>query len=190
MSMWMTVVLAFQILAALTMAGLILVQHGKGADMGASLGAGSSGSLFGASGSANFLSRMTALSATVFFAATLVLAFMAGSGMQRPNTSTGSSVLENATFPVPGETGPASEIPGAGAAVAPAANVPPATGNATVDSIPDAAPSANNGVAPESTPASAESSAAAGETAPVAGDGQVAAEGQPAGQAPAAPGAN
>ncbi|THJ36431.1 preprotein translocase subunit SecG [Lampropedia aestuarii] len=175
MSMWMTVVLAFQILAALTMAGLILVQHGKGADMGASLGAGSAGSLFGASGSANFLSRMTALSATVFFAATLVLAFMAGSGMQRPNTSTGSSVLENATFPVPGETGPVSEIPGAGATAAPAVNVPPATGSATVDSIPDAAPAANNEVAPETAPAADVPAAASGEIAPAAGDAPAAA---------------
>ena len=58
--------LVIQVLSALAMIGLILVQHGKGADMGAAFGAGSSGSLFGASGSANFLSRTTAVLATVF----------------------------------------------------------------------------------------------------------------------------
>ena len=57
------------------MIGLILVQHGKGADMGAAFGSGSAGSLFGASGSANFLSRTTAVLAAVFFACTLLLAY-------------------------------------------------------------------------------------------------------------------
>jgi preprotein translocase subunit SecG len=57
----LTIVLAVQILTALGMIGLILLQHGKGADMGAAFGSGSSGSLFGASGSANFLSRTTAV---------------------------------------------------------------------------------------------------------------------------------
>lgn len=66
MSVLVNVILAVQILAALGMIGLILVQHGKGADMGAAFGSGSSGSLFGASGSANFLSRTTAVLAAVF----------------------------------------------------------------------------------------------------------------------------
>ena len=61
MSVLVNVILAVQMLAALGMIGLILVQHGKGADMGAAFGSGSSGSLFGASGSANFLSRSTAV---------------------------------------------------------------------------------------------------------------------------------
>jgi len=71
----MTVVLLLQVLSALAMIGLVLVQHGKGADMGASFGSGASGSLFGATGSANFLSRSTAVAATVFFASTLALAY-------------------------------------------------------------------------------------------------------------------
>ncbi|WP_290905103.1 preprotein translocase subunit SecG [Aquabacterium sp.] len=71
----MTVVLLLQVLSALAMIGLVLVQHGKGADMGASFGSGASGSLFGATGSANFLSRSTAVAATVFFASTLGLAY-------------------------------------------------------------------------------------------------------------------
>ena len=61
MNMLMNLVLALQILTALVMIGLVLIQHGKGADMGASFGSGASGSLFGATGSANFLSRSTAV---------------------------------------------------------------------------------------------------------------------------------
>ena len=75
MQIWMTLILAVQLLSALAMIGLVLIQHGKGADMGASFGSGASGSLFGASGSANFLSRSTAACAAVFFACTLALAF-------------------------------------------------------------------------------------------------------------------
>ena len=75
MGIVLTVLLALQMLSALGMIGLILVQHGKGADMGAAFGSGGSGSLFGASGSANFLSRTTAVLAAVFFASTLALAY-------------------------------------------------------------------------------------------------------------------
>ena len=75
MNALLTIVLAVQMLTALGMIGLILLQHGKGADMGAAFGSGASGSLFGASGSANFLSRTTAVLAAVFFACTLALAY-------------------------------------------------------------------------------------------------------------------
>ena len=85
------IILGVQILAALGMIGLILVQHGKGADMGAAFGGGSPGRLFGASGSANFLSRATAAMATLFFVTTLALAYL---GNSRP-ASVGS-VLESA----------------------------------------------------------------------------------------------
>src|SRR5471030_1725339 len=71
MQIWSNLLFVLQILSAVTMIGLVLIQHGKGADMGASFGSGASGSLFGATGSANFLSRSTAVCATVFFAATL-----------------------------------------------------------------------------------------------------------------------
>lgn len=90
MNVFSSIILALQMLAALGMIGLILIQHGKGADMGASFGSGSSGSLFGASGSANFLSRTTAVLACVFFAATLALAYL---GNARPVTA--GSVLES-----------------------------------------------------------------------------------------------
>lgn len=94
MSAFATLILAVQMLTALAMIGLILIQHGKGADMGAAFGSGTSGSLFGASGSANFLSRSTGVLATVFFVATLALAYL---GNARP-VSTGS-VLESASVP-------------------------------------------------------------------------------------------
>ena len=91
MGMLVNVILTVQIMTALGMIGLILIQHGKGADMGAAFGSGSSGSLFGASGSANFLSRATAAMATLFFVTTLALAYL---GNSRP-ASVGS-VLESA----------------------------------------------------------------------------------------------
>ncbi|MEY4139726.1 MAG: hypothetical protein RLZZ371_1908 [Pseudomonadota bacterium] len=99
MNVLLTVMLAVQMISAIAMVGLILVQHGKGADMGAAFGSGGSGSLFGASGSANFLSRTTAVLATLFFVSTLMLAYF---GSSRPAASSGS-VLENAalTAPVP-----------------------------------------------------------------------------------------
>jgi preprotein translocase subunit SecG len=107
---------ALQIIAALVMIGLVLVQHGKGADMGAAFGSGASGSLFGATGSANFLSRSTAVCATVFFAATLALAFFANDRGVRP--AGGTSVLESVPAAAPAASVPAAA---ASAAVAPAA---------------------------------------------------------------------
>jgi preprotein translocase subunit SecG len=93
-----TVLVALQMLSALVMIGLILVQHGKGADMGAAFGSGSSGSLFGASGSANFMSRATAVLAAVFFVCTLALAYFSG---VRPMNSGSGSVLEKAGISAP-----------------------------------------------------------------------------------------
>ena len=98
MNILLNVVLAVQMVSALGMIGLILVQHGKGADMGAAFGSGGSGSLFGASGSANFLSRTTAVLATIFFATTLMLAYF---GNLRP-AGTGS-VLEKSAISAPAE---------------------------------------------------------------------------------------
>lgn len=70
------ILLVLHVIIATAIIALVLLQHGKGADMGASFGSGSSGSLFGASGSANFLSRTTAVLATVFFASSLVLTYV------------------------------------------------------------------------------------------------------------------
>ena len=112
MQIWMNLVLAVQLLAAIVMIGLVLVQHGKGADMGASFGSGASGSLFGATGSANFLSRSTAVCAGVFFACTLALAFMTNTASMR-GTSTGASVLDRAASPASAPANPGAPIPGA-----------------------------------------------------------------------------
>jgi preprotein translocase subunit SecG len=105
------------------MIGLILVQHGKGADMGAAFGSGGSGSLFGASGSANFMSRSTAILAAIFFVSTLALAYFGG-----PKASPGSSVLEGTAVVVPVVPG-AAQIPGSSAPAAAGSDtsVPPAT---------------------------------------------------------------
>jgi len=73
-----TILVVVQVLVALTLVGLILVQHGKGADAGAAFGSGASGTVFGAQGSANFMSRATAALATVFFVVSLTLAYLIG----------------------------------------------------------------------------------------------------------------
>ncbi len=115
MSYVVTVILTVQMISAIAMIGLILVQHGKGADMGAAFGSGSSGSLFGASGSANFLSRTTAVLATLFFVCTLALAYF---GNLRP--SSGGSVLEGAATTAPAVAASAPAAPASGAAQIPA----------------------------------------------------------------------
>ncbi len=115
MSYVVTIILTVQMISAIAMIGLILVQHGKGADMGAAFGSGSSGSLFGASGSANFLSRTTAVLATVFFVCTLALAYF---GNLRPSSS--GSVLEGAAAVAPAAAASAPAAPVSGAAQIPA----------------------------------------------------------------------
>jgi preprotein translocase subunit SecG len=77
MEMWMNVVIGLHVLVAVAIIGLVLLQHGKGADMGSGFGGGASSSLFGATGSANFLSRATAVLATFFFLTSLGLAYLA-----------------------------------------------------------------------------------------------------------------
>ena len=135
MNVVLTIVLAVQMLAALGMIGLILVQHGKGADMGAAFGSGGSGSLFGASGSANFLSRTTGILAALFFVCTLLLSYF---GNAQPRTS--SSVLDAAAVTAPAPVGAASgaaQIPGTTApattrAAVPAPPAPAASGAAQI----------------------------------------------------------
>ena len=73
------VIMVLHVVAALVVIGLVLLQHGKGADMGAAFGSGASGSLFGATGSANFLSRTTAVLAAVFFVTSLGLTYFSAS---------------------------------------------------------------------------------------------------------------
>jgi preprotein translocase subunit SecG len=123
-------IIVVQVISALAIIGLVLLQHGKGADMGAAFGSGASGSLFGASGSSNFLSKSTALAAAIFFASTLALAYFGNTRSAGPD----GGVMERVT--VPSSKAPATGVPaGAGADIptgaapaaapaAPAADVP------------------------------------------------------------------
>ena len=117
MDILLNVIVVFQILTALVMIGLVLVQHGKGADMGASFGSGASGSLFGATGSANFLSRSTAVCATIFLLCTLALAYYSNN-RARPDTG---SVLDRPHISAPAPSAPAASLPATGAALIPGA---------------------------------------------------------------------
>jgi preprotein translocase subunit SecG len=126
MDVTFSAVLTLHIVVGLAVIGLVLLQHGKGADMGAAFGSGTSGSLFGATGSANFLSRLTAGLATLFFVCTLVLAFAAtsrptatGSVMERVGAPPGgdASVPSGTALPPgvpPLPAGAATSVPGAG----------------------------------------------------------------------------
>ena len=138
---WLTTLLiVVQVVSAIAIIVLVLLQHGKGADMGAAFGGGASGSLFGATGSANFLSRSTAAVATVFFVATLGLAYT-GTAVRRPAPDAGGvmsvpqgtpSAPSAPSAPTPKDIpSPASQIPGsvpASSAPAAPAGVPSAPG--------------------------------------------------------------
>ncbi|MCU5773404.1 preprotein translocase subunit SecG [Erwiniaceae bacterium BAC15a-03b] len=97
------------LIVSIGLVGLIMLQQGKGADMGASFGAGASGTLFGSGGSGNFMTRMTAVLATLFFIISLVL------GNLNSNKTTKGSTWENLTAPAqteqPAPAKPASDIP-------------------------------------------------------------------------------
>ncbi|MDZ7858266.1 preprotein translocase subunit SecG [Sphaerotilus sp.] len=129
MQVMMNLVLLLQLAAAVAMIGLVLMQQGKGADMGAAFGGGSSGSLFGATGSANFLSRSTAVAATLFFVCTLALAYF---GNLPSADAAGGSILDRAATPAApaASSGPvAAQIPGL-------VQAPAASGAAVAASVP------------------------------------------------------
>lgn len=139
MQMLLNVVLVVQMLAALVMIGLVLIQHGKGADMGASFGSGSSGSLFGATGSANFLSRSTAIAAAIFFCCTLALVYFSGSR----TAPEGGSVLDRAAEGASAPTQiPSAILAPASAVQAPASAVVTAPAASDVPAAPAAASAA------------------------------------------------
>ena len=150
MNIVMNLVLALQILTALVMIGLVLIQHGKGADMGASFGSGASGSLFGATGSANFLSRSTAFCAALFFICTLALAYTAN---DRPRASAGS-VLDRPSITASAPAGSASgaaaipggvPLPALAPAASGAASGVAAVGAALAKALASTAPAASSG---------------------------------------------
>jgi len=107
-----TILVVIQVLVAVALVGLILIQHGKGADAGAAFGSGASGTVFGSRGSANFLSRSTAYLATVFFAISLALAYL----VHGERDTGGSSVVDRVQLEsaAPGESAPAAaDVPAA-----------------------------------------------------------------------------
>lgn len=114
------IILVVHILAAAAVIGLVLLQHGKGADMGAAFGSGASGSLFGVSGSSNVLSKLTAVFVAIFFVTSLTLAFLAS------HRSTSGSVVKAAAVP-------ATQALPAGDAVETDAPLTPAAENAPKD---------------------------------------------------------
>jgi len=136
MNMLQSVVLVLHVLAAIAVCGFVLLQHGKGADMGAAFGGGSSGSLFGAAGSANFLSRSTAVLATVFFLTSVALTWF-GSQQGAPQGVMEKGVMER-TLPskpsdVPAPATPTTPAPATPAPSTGTAGAPGSTGNAPSD---------------------------------------------------------
>lgn len=130
MSSMFNLVVIIQVVSALAIIGLVLLQHGKGADMGAAFGSGASGSLFGATGSSNFMSKSTGVAAAIFFSATLALAYIS---TQHNNGAVSAGVMDKAlpTVPATGSSG----IPNT-PAPAPAAPAAPVPAPAPANSIP------------------------------------------------------
>ncbi len=138
MSWIFTLLLVVQIISSLTIISLVLLQQGKGADMGSAFGSGSAGSLFGATGAANFLSRATKWAAVVFFISTIGLAYLSNRGVKGQDTGVMSNFTQSAPAPQPaGSAVPAApgSMPGAGGAAVPAAPGG-ATGAASVPAVP------------------------------------------------------
>ncbi|NGZ85519.1 preprotein translocase subunit SecG [Duganella aceris] len=133
-------VIVVQVVSAIAIIGLVLLQHGKGADMGAAFGSGASGSLFGATGSSNFMSKSTGVAAAIFFSATLALSYI--SAQHGSNVSGGVMDKALPAAPAPAPTTGAAAIPTAPAAApaaapsAPAAEAPAPASSSPAASIP------------------------------------------------------
>jgi preprotein translocase subunit SecG len=122
-------ILVFHILAALGIVGLVLLQHGKGADVGAAFGSGSAGSVFGSSGSANFLSRATAILALVFFLTSLALSYFSSRRPDAGGVMSEPVPAQSLPAQIPGQAPPGAPKPGA-ATPAPSAPTPAEGGRA------------------------------------------------------------
>ncbi|WP_342066116.1 preprotein translocase subunit SecG [Achromobacter kerstersii] len=157
MPLMLKLLLAVQVISALAIIVLVLLQQGKGADMGSAFGSGSSGSLFGATGAANFLSRATKWAAVVFFASTAGLAYVSHKGTSGPAVDSGvmQSFPSDRSVPqVPGAAPAAGSSSVPGAASVPAAPAVPAKPDASVPSAPaPAAAAPATGDKPAETPA-------------------------------------
>jgi preprotein translocase subunit SecG len=127
MTLWTNVFIVAHVLVALAIIGLVLLQHGKGADMGSGFGGGASSSLFGATGSANFLSRATAVLATIFFLLSLALAYLATNRVPQEGGGVMDAVRQQQQQQQP------QQKPPAGSAEKPAAVPPPAPAEGSKD---------------------------------------------------------
>ena len=105
-----TVLIVLHVVVALAIIGLVLLQHGKGADMGSGFGGGASGSLFGATGSANFLSRTTAVLAALFFILSLALAYTATRKPAEEGGGVIDVIRQQQQVPAPSQK-PAADVP-------------------------------------------------------------------------------
>lgn len=151
----LSIVMVIQVVSALGIIVLVLLQQGKGADMGSAFGTGSAGSLFGASGAANFLSRMTKWAAVVFFVSTGALAWMGHRGGAAADSGLMQDFQNRSVPSAPGAVPPASNsVPGSvpGAGVQPDASVPAAPAPAAPA---PATPAPADPAAPATTPAPA-----------------------------------
>jgi preprotein translocase subunit SecG len=128
MSWMFNLLLVVQILSSLAIISLVLLQQGKGADMGSAFGSGSAGSLFGATGAANFMSRATKWAAVVFFITTIGLAYVANRG----NTGQDTGIMQNFTQTAPVAPPAGSAVPG----VAPSTPATPAVPAAPLNAVP------------------------------------------------------
>jgi preprotein translocase subunit SecG len=162
-----TILIVFHLFLAVGLIGLILIQHGKGADMGAAFGSGASGTVFGAKGSGSFLTRLTAGMATLFFITSMVMAYFAS---QRDDNA---NVLDGLGLPaaVEEQSMPQTDIPPVPATDT-SSDMPPVAAEEAVSEVPAApmAPPAEAPVAPqeEAAPATeAEDSAPADSPTPV-----------------------
>ena len=128
MSWMFNLLLVVQILSSLAIISLVLLQQGKGADMGSAFGSGSAGSLFGATGAANFMSRATKWAAVVFFISTIGLAYVDNRG----NMGQDTGIMQNFTQTPPVAPPAGSAVPG----VAPTAPVVPAVPAVPLNAVP------------------------------------------------------
>ena len=142
MSSMFTLLLVVQILSSLTIISLVLLQQGKGADMGSAFGSGSAGSLFGATGAANFMSRATKWAAVVFFITTIGLAYVTNRGTKGQDTG----IMQNFSQTAPVAPPVGSAVPGLPSTVAPAPGTSVPVNS--VPSVPGAPATAIPGVVP------------------------------------------
>lgn len=146
MNLIQTIVLVLHVLVAIAVIGFVLLQHGKGADMGAAFGGGSSGSLFGSAGSANFLSRTTAILATVFFLTSVALTWFGSREGSTPQGVMDKGVMERTVVPpavptdVPQPVAGGAATGSAATGNAPGGNAAGGTGPAAAAGVPAAAP--------------------------------------------------